>query len=69
MRIAAYEVRPDEKPVIEARCKELGIELISTGSILDSSTVEMSKGCDGVTTHWDRVISPRAFWTQWLRTA
>ena len=43
MKIAAYEVRPDEKPVIEARCKELGIELISTGSILDSSTVEMSK--------------------------
>ena len=28
MKIAAYEVRPDEKPVIEARCKELGIELI-----------------------------------------
>lgn len=50
MKIAAYEVRPDEKTVIEARCKELGIELISTGSILDSSTVEMSKGCDGVTT-------------------
>ena len=64
MKIAAYEVRPDEKPVIEARCKELGIELISTGAILDSSTVEMSKGCDGVTT-LDRVISPRAFWTPW----
>ena len=30
MKIAAYEVRPDEKPVIENLCKKYGIDLIST---------------------------------------
>lgn len=50
MKIAAYEVRPDEKPIIEDRCKELGIDVIITDKNLDDTTVEMSKGCDGVTT-------------------
>ncbi len=49
MKIAAYEVRPDEKPVIEKRCKELGIDLIATSEVLSAANVEMSKGCDGVT--------------------
>jgi lactate dehydrogenase-like 2-hydroxyacid dehydrogenase len=49
MKIAAYEVRPDEKPVIEERCNELGIELVTTSDVLNAKTVEMSKGCDGVT--------------------
>ena len=50
MKIAAYEVRPDEKPVIESLCKEYGIELISTPANLDKTTANMAVGCDGVTT-------------------
>ena len=50
MKIAAYEVRPDEKPVIESMCKEYGIELISTPANLDKTTANMAAGCDGVTT-------------------
>ncbi len=50
MKIAAYEVRPDEKPVIEALCAEYGIDLVSTPANLDPSTAAMAEGCDGVTT-------------------
>ena len=50
MKIAAYEVRPDEKPVIEGLCKKYGIELISTPANLDKATAHMAAGCDGVTT-------------------
>ena len=50
MKIAAYEVRPDEKPVIESLCKKYGIDLISTSANLDKTTANMATGCDGVTT-------------------
>ena len=50
MKIAAYEVRPDEKPVIENLCKKYGIDLISTPANLDKTTANMAVGCDGVTT-------------------
>ena len=50
MKIAAYEVRPDEKPVIEALCAEYGIDLVSTPANLDPTTASMAEGCDGVTT-------------------
>ena len=50
MKIAAYEVRPDEKPVIEGLCKKYGIELLSTPANLDKTTAHMAAGCDGVTT-------------------
>ena len=50
MKIAAYEVRPDEKPVIENLCKAYGIDLVSTPANLDASTVGMAEGSDGVTT-------------------
>ena len=50
MKIAAYEVRPDEKPVIENLCKKYGIDLISTPANLDKTTANMAAGCDGVTT-------------------
>ena len=50
MKIAAYEVRPDEKPVIEGLCKKYGIDLVSTPSNLDKTTASMAAGCDGVTT-------------------
>ncbi|MBQ0017797.1 MAG: lactate dehydrogenase [Clostridiales bacterium] len=50
MKIAAYEVRPDEVPVIEGLCKKYGIELVSTGANLDATTVGMAEGADGVTT-------------------
>ena len=49
MKIAAYEVRPDEKPIIEGLCKEYGIDLVSTPANLDASTVDMAEGCVGVT--------------------
>ena len=50
MKIAAYEVRPDEKPVIERLCKQYDIELVSTPANLDKTTAGMAAGCDGVTT-------------------
>lgn len=50
MKIAAYEVRPDELPVIEGMCKELGIEVECTSKNLDMTTVGMAKGADGITT-------------------
>ena len=50
MKITAYEVRPDELPVIEKLCKDLDIELVSTGANLDATTVGMAEGSDGVTT-------------------
>ena len=49
MKIAAYEVRPDEKPVIERLCKQYDIELVSTPANLDKTTASMAAGCDGVT--------------------
>ena len=50
MKIAAYEVRPDEKPAIETLCKKYGTDLISTPANLDKTTANMAAGCDGVTT-------------------
>lgn len=50
MKIAAYEVRPDEKPIIEELCEKYDIELVSTPANLDASTVGMAEGADGVTT-------------------
>ena len=50
MKIAAYEVRPDEEPVIKGLCEQLGIDVDITGLNLDESTVSMAEGADGVTT-------------------
>ena len=50
MKIAAYEVRPDEKPIIEGLCKDYGIDLVSTPANLDATTMGMAEGCQGVTT-------------------
>ena len=50
MKIAAYEVRPDEEPVIKGLCEKLGIDVDITGLNLDESTVSMAEGADGVTT-------------------
>lgn len=51
MKIAAYEVRPDEKPVLEAQCEKYGIELIfCTAANLDKSTVDNAEGADAITT-------------------
>lgn len=50
MKIAAYEVRPDEKPIIESLCKKYGIEVVITSANLDKTTVGMAEGADGVTT-------------------
>ena len=62
MKIAAYEVRPDEKPVIEGLCKKYGIELISTPANLDKTTAHMAAGCDGVPP-WARATIPTPCWT------
>lgn len=50
MKIAAFEVRPDELPVVERLCAEMGIEVECTSKNMDMSTVEMAKGADGITT-------------------
>ena len=50
MKIAAYEVRPDEKPIIEGLCKDYGIDLVLTQANLDETTMGMAEDCQGVTT-------------------
>ena len=55
MKIAAYEVRPDEKPVIEGLCKKYGIELISTPANLDKTATVLPP--------WARATIPTPFWT------
>lgn len=50
MKIAAYEVRPDEEPIINNLCKKYDIDVEITKDNLDESTVGMAKGCDGITT-------------------
>lgn len=49
MKIAAYEVRPDEAPIIKGLCDELGIEVSITTQNMSMDTVEMAKGADAVT--------------------
>ena len=61
MKIAAYEVRPDEKPVIEGLCKKYGIELISTPANLDKTTAHMAAAT--VLPPWARATIPTPFWT------
>lgn len=50
MKIAAYEVRPDEESVIKSLCEKYGIEVSITRANLDEDTVNFAEGCDGVTT-------------------
>lgn len=50
MKIAAYEVREDEKPFFEEFAAAQGCELVLTSENLTVGTISMAKGCDGVTT-------------------
>lgn len=49
MKIAAYEVREDEQKYFDEISKELGIEIVYSSEALDDDTMEMAKGCEGVT--------------------
>ncbi len=49
MKIAVYETRKDEMPVLEWAEEHYGIRLETTGSALTEETVGMAMGCDGVT--------------------
>ena len=50
MKITAYEVRPDEEPVIRNLCEKYGIDVVITRANLDDTTVNLAEGSDGITT-------------------
>ena len=50
MKITAYEVRPDEEPVIRNLCDKYGIDVVITRANLDDTTVNLAEGSDGITT-------------------
>lgn len=50
MKIAAYEVREDEREIMERRAQERGIELVVSPEVLDEANVQSAQGADGVTT-------------------
>ena len=50
MKITAYEVRPDEEPVIRNLCEKYGIDVVITRANLDDTTVNLAEGSDGSTT-------------------
>lgn len=50
MKITAYEVRPDERPVIQKLCDNYGIEVVMTGDIMSESNYQLAEGADGITT-------------------
>lgn len=50
MKIAAYEVRADERPYFEEFAAAQGCELVMTDANLTMDTLSMANGCDGVTT-------------------
>lgn len=62
MKIAAYEVRLDEKPVIEGLCKKYGIELISTPAIWIRPPPIWPPAAT-VLPPWARATIPTPFWT------
>ena len=50
MKIAVYEKRPYEDKIIEFYKNKYNIEFIETEEILDKKTIELCKGCEGITT-------------------
>lgn len=50
MKITAYEVRPDEEPVIRNLCDKYGIDVVITRANLDDTTVNLAERSDGITT-------------------
>ena len=50
MKITAYEVRPDEEPVIRNLCEKYGIDVVITRANLDDTTDNLAEGSDGITT-------------------
>lgn len=62
MKIAVYETRKDEMPVLEWAEEHYGIRLETTGSALTEETVGMAMGCDGVT-FWGEAGWMRICWT------
>lgn len=50
MKITAYEVRSDELKYFEEIAESLNIDIIYTKETLNVETLELAKGCDGVTT-------------------
>lgn len=50
MKITAYEVRPDEGPVIQKLCDDYGIEVVMTSDIMSEDNYQLAEGADGITT-------------------
>ena len=48
MKIAAYDVREDEKIYFEEIIKQLDLEIVYIDEILSMDTIELAKNCDGV---------------------
>lgn len=50
IQLTAYEVRPDEEPLLEALAESLHFDLIKTGEPLTQETLSLAQGSVGVTT-------------------
>ncbi len=50
MKIFAYEVREDEAPYFREFAEKLGLDVECFAGVLDSKTIELARGFDGVTT-------------------
>ncbi len=50
MKILAYEVRPDEREIMESAALEYGVSLVMTSAVPSMQNVEMTESVDGVTT-------------------
>jgi D-isomer specific 2-hydroxyacid dehydrogenase, catalytic domain. len=49
MKIAAYEVREDERPYFDRQSKTKNIEIMITDLVLNSDTLSMAQGCQALT--------------------
>lgn len=48
MKIAVYEMRPDENRRLKELKEQYKLELVTTGKPLSAETLELAKGCEGI---------------------
>lgn len=49
MKIISYETRDDEQKYFDEIAKKLGVDIIHTKEAVDDKTIELAKGCEGIT--------------------
>ena len=50
MKIAAFEVRPDERKDFKEISERLGVELVMYSEVITLDNVDLATGCEGVST-------------------